>query len=84
MPSRCTTSADSFIRPGRTGPRTPAMALTGYGFRDGMDAADGTSRNRDQISCRHSRRQPAALRPGAPPICSPSVAWHTEAMRGHA
>jgi len=27
-----------------------------------MDAAYGTSRNRDQIRCRHSRRQPAVPR----------------------
>lgn len=33
MPSRCTTLADSFIRPGRAGPCTPAMALPGYDVR---------------------------------------------------
>jgi hypothetical protein len=47
------------------------MALTGYDFRDGMDAADRTSRNRDRISCRHSRRQPAAPTAGRSPDLLP-------------
>jgi hypothetical protein len=51
-------AATSSVWPGR--PSRPATPLTGYGFRDSVDAAHGTSHNRDQVSWRGPRRRPAA------------------------